>query len=121
MICIIILGGSLLRSFGIGIHKIYWTQEYLGGDLATHFLMGALLMFAGLLLISDNKKSHVSCWLVVSLILILEESSQLFIDSRSFRIADLALGLFGALATFLVTLPHLKWNKIDKDSPSNPA
>ena len=42
-IVVVVLGGTMLRSAGIGIHRIYWFQEWLGGDIAVHILMGAFL------------------------------------------------------------------------------
>ncbi len=98
----IILGASILRTIGSHIHEIYWIQEWLGGDLATHFLMGAGLCLAGLLLVETwSGMVFNGVFAAVLVLLFLEETSQLFLPSRSFQWLDLALGVAGAGLMFL--------------------
>lgn len=112
------LVASVFRSIGWFIHDIYWLQQWLGGDKATHFLMGSSSTLAVWLL-------WRGCWswqrLVVGafiavFILVLDEVSQGFSIRREFELADLVAGCFGiVLALFLATLVML-WQGFEKKS-----
>ena len=96
------VAASVFRSQGLFIHDIYRAQEFLGGDHASHFLMGAAFMGAGLLIAVPRSMGRVIFSLLfVYIMLVLEEFSQIWIPTREFSLADLKMGIGGASTTIL--------------------
>ncbi len=103
----IVVGASALRSGGLFVQDMWRFQEFLGGDLATHFLMGGAFMVAGFLVaVPTSVLRTLSLALVVVALLLLEEISQLAIDTREFNWLDFGMGAAGA-SVMLVILSSL--------------
>jgi len=102
----VIVVASLFRSLGFFIHDIYWIQEYLGGDKATHVWMGMAMMFSGLLLVpsSNQGKRTLIIFMVVIFLLGCEELSQLWMNTRKFSFQDFAMGFMGAAIVWVLAI-----------------
>lgn len=84
----------MLRSAGFLIYDIYWFQEDLGGDKATHVWMSMAVSFALWLLLAGRWRMR---WIVVlaTLLLLADEISQFWLPRRNFSLEDFAMGLAG--------------------------
>jgi hypothetical protein len=89
----IIFIGTFFRSSDWFIHDIYWFQQDLGGDKAVHIIMGGLLVIA--LWLINAMVLRIGSLLLVALLLIIDEVSQLYIPSRTFSMSDLGLSFVG--------------------------
>jgi hypothetical protein len=99
------LVASALRSFGYFVQDIYWLQEWLGGDKASHFIMGFGLMLSAILIVFPRSLlSGLKALFSVVAILLFEELSQLFIKTREFDIADLGVSVLGAIIAIIIFL-----------------
>jgi hypothetical protein len=99
----IVVCASALRSGGLFVHDMWRFQEFLGGDLVTHFLMGGAVMVAGFLVaLPRSVLRTASLALAVVALLFLEEISQLAIDTREFNWLDFGMGAAGALLTTVI-------------------
>jgi hypothetical protein len=94
VILAIVVVGSLFRSAGFFIHDIYWFQEDLGGDKATHLWMGMAVTLALRLLLAPRWRWWAVA-LIAAVVLLLDEASQWWLPRRNFALDDLALGLVG--------------------------
>jgi hypothetical protein len=99
----IVVGASALRSGGLFVQDMWRFQEFLGGDLVTHFLMGGAVMVAGFLVaLPRSVLRAASLALVVVALLFLEEISQLAIDTREFNWLDFGMGAAGAFLMIVI-------------------
>ena len=91
------LGASAARSMGYFIHDIYWIQEELGGDKATHVLMGMSFALAISLIFPPRKRlwRFALISLLAGTILTLEELNQLRVATRDFSWADYRASMQG--------------------------
>lgn len=113
-IIVFILGASLLRTLGFFKNEIYYIQEFMGGDKATHFLMGAGLLLSTYLIFLDRvKRWATTLFVIVCGLLLIEECLQINSQTRSFSAEDLIMNLVGALAVYLVYLYILYVQKKD--------
>lgn len=97
---LIVFGASLMRSNGYFIHDIYWFQESLGGEKATHFLMGFVLLVSARLMFIQANIWFLSAF--ITLIVFLEEFSQLFQASRNFTFSDMKMNFLGVIVGLIV-------------------
>jgi VanZ family protein len=93
---LLVVVGSVCRSAGFFIHDIYWLQEDLGGDKATHVWMGVAVTFALWLLLA---KRWTLRWVVMlaTLLLLVDEISQFWLPTRSFSMEDFGMGVVGVV------------------------
>lgn len=123
LIMAIVVGASALRSGGLFVQGMWRFQEFLGGDLVTHFLMGGAFMMAGFLLVVPRSVMRtVGLAAVVVALLFLEEISQLAIDTREFNWLDFGMGAAGASlmlailsSLYLVSLQFVETEISSKD------
>ena len=108
---------SIARSSGLWVHEIYRFQESLGGDKATHFLAGAALQIAALILLSKNWEFMriFLAWLIANLLLLGEEISQHFISSRHFEWSDLGWNFLGSSAVCAVVAILFLAKRLNRD------
>lgn len=98
-----IVAATALRSGGLFVQDMWRFQEFLGGDRATHFLMGGALMMAGFLFVLPiSVRRTAGLALVVVALLLLEEISQLAIDTREFNWLDFGMGAAGACVMLII-------------------
>lgn len=111
-------GASIFRSQGWFIHDIYYAQEFLGGDKATHFWAGLIFMLCISAWLSSWRSwpRFLLATLVVFSVLILEEFSQQFTSRRSFSWFDMAATLGGASLAMIGALMLLLIRKTPDNS-----
>jgi uncharacterized membrane protein len=97
------MGASALRSGGLLVQDMWRLQEFLGGDRATHFLMGGAFMLAGFLVVLPRSVCR-TLWLalIVVALLFVEEVSQLAMATREFNWMDFGMGAAGALLMLVI-------------------
>lgn len=124
LIMVAVVGGSVLRSGGLFVQDMWRLQEFLGGDRATHFLMGGAFMLSGFLVMLP-RSAYRTAWLalVVGALLFLEEASQLAMATREFNWLDFGMGSAGAFlmlvilsSLYFVSLPLLQTETNIKDN-----
>lgn len=107
IILLVVIGGSVARSYGIYKQEIYELQEWLGGDKLTHIIMGFTILLALRLLLPKVKLFYLFIFVVC--LLLLDEFSQKFQMTRNFSYQDFAANFLGAVLAYLSLklLPYL--------------
>ena len=86
---------TLIANTGVGSSLLELVELLPGKDLAGHFLLYSALGFALSLYLSGAKK-HSGIWIaLVAIAIVAEEFSQMFMELRTFSLADLCASLTG--------------------------
>ncbi|MDW6003088.1 VanZ family protein [Vibrio mangrovi] len=97
---------SLSKSFGFGAQHVIALENFLGGDKYLHFLCSFVLTILSIWATKVNKGTVVRLlgWptVIVVLLMMFDESSQLLFKTRDFSIGDMMTNLFGAAIALCV-------------------
>lgn len=100
---------SVFRSCGWFIHDIYWAQQHIGGDKATHVFAGMLITHTSQLWLNTPLRAN-RLWgiaFITALGLSLDELSQQLLSKRTFSYEDLGASLLGLGITLLFSVWYL--------------